>query len=193
MRGEVRDRILRVLLNTPHGDKTRYWIAKEAESTYPWVREFLMKLSLKKLVEDTKITNLHATFDYWKKISPKRPNKEYMVKNPLKLLKKANLPYALTTYQAENIIQGYLFPSRTDIYIKKEDLKNWHTILSEKGLIGGGNFRTIQTDNHIFYHSIEKDGIKIVSTPQLIVDLLREGGTCVEAAEKLIERMETHV
>src|SRR3989304_8933789 len=105
MRGEVRDRILRVLLNNHHGDRTRYWIAKEAESTYPWVREFLMKLSDKKLLEGTKVTNLHTMFDYWEKISPKRPHKEYMVKNPLELLKKAEQSYALTTYQAETIIQ----------------------------------------------------------------------------------------
>jgi len=48
--------------------------------------------------------------------------RSYMVKEPLELLKKTKLDYALTTYQAETIVQRYLFPSRIDIYIREEDL-----------------------------------------------------------------------
>ena len=46
------------------------------------------------------------------------------------------------------------------------------------------------TDNHVFYNSFVKNGLMIVSVPQLIVDLLVEGVVAVEAAEKLLEKEE---
>ncbi len=48
-------------------------------------------------------------------------------------------------------------------------------------------------DNHIFYNSFEKNGFKTVSIPQLVVDLLREGGPCAEAAEMLIKKEEAKI
>ena len=48
-------------------------------------------------------------------------------------------------------------------------------------------------EEHVFYKSFEKDGLKIVSTPQLIIDLMIEGGVCVEAAELLIEKVMKNV
>ncbi|MFA4935881.1 MAG: hypothetical protein WC568_08605, partial [Candidatus Methanoperedens sp.] len=115
--------------------------------------------------------------------------REYMVKEPLKLLKNSKLPYALTTYQAENLIQNYLFPSRIDVYIKEDDWKQWHDMISKKGLVGKGNMRLLLADEHVFYKAFEKNGLKIVSTPQLIIDLMIEGGVCVEAAELLIKKV----
>jgi hypothetical protein len=100
------------------------------------------------------------------------------------------MKYALTTYSAENLVQGYLFPSRVDFYIDPADLKKWHLLLSEKGLVGKGNVRILMTDNHVFYNSFVKNGLMIVSMPQLIVDLLVEGVVAVEAAEKLLEKEE---
>jgi hypothetical protein len=99
----------------------------------------------------------------------------------------------LTTYQAENLVQNYLFPSRVDIYIKESDWEQWHDILSKKGLVGKGNVRLILSDEHVFYNSFEKDGLKVVSMPQLIIDLMNEGGVCVEAAELLIKRIAKNV
>jgi len=54
--------------------------------------------------------------------------------------------------------------------------------------VGGGNFRTLYGSNHVFFKSSSVQGYTVVSTPQLIVDLLVEGGPCVEAAEMLIEK-----
>ena len=116
-----------------------------------------------------------------------------MLKDPLEFLKHSHLSYALTTYQAENLVQNYLFPSRVDIYIKEIDWEQWHDILSKKGLVGKGNVRLILSDEHVFYNSFEKDGLKIVSMPQLIIDLMNEGGVCVEAAELLVKRIAKNV
>lgn len=193
MRGKVRERILRVLLNNPSGDVSRYWIAKQAGATYPWVREFLLKLAEMGLVRGTEVVDYPGLLRYWQSVSLRPRYREYMVKEPLKVLKDAPLPYALTTYQAETLVQNYLFPSRVDVYIKEEDLGQWHALLSKKGLVGGGNMRLLLSDESVFYKSFKKKGLRIVSLPQLVVDLLNEGGVCVEAAEMLIKEMQRHV
>ena len=189
MRGKVRDRILRVLVNNPTGLLSKYEIAKQAVATYPWVREFFLKLEEMGLVKGTKVLDYPAMLSYWQSVSIKHKYREYMVKEPLKLLKNCELPYALTTYQAENLVQNYLFPSRVDVYINADDWKQWHDIISKKGLVGKGNLRIILADEHVFYKSFEKDGLKVVSIPQLIVDLIIEGSVCVEAAELLIKKV----
>jgi len=113
-------------------------------------------------------------------------------KNPLNLIQKTNLPYALTTYQAENLVQHYLFPSRIDLHIKKQDADKWHEELTAEGLVGKGNLRLLTADTHIFHGASKRQGLTVVSAPQLIVDLLQEGGVCIEAAEKLLNKVEQH-
>ncbi|MDP2766584.1 MAG: hypothetical protein Q8O41_03910 [Candidatus Methanoperedens sp.] len=189
MRGKVRDRILRVLANNPNGDMSKYEIAKQTGATYPWVREFFLKLEEMGLVKGTRVLDYPALLRCWQSVYIKHRYREYMVKEPLKLLKNSELPYALTTYQAENLIQNYLFPSRVDVYIKEDDWKQWHDMISKKGLVGKGNMRLLLADEHVFYKSFEKKGLKTVSTPQLIIDLMIEGGVCVEAAELLIKKV----
>jgi hypothetical protein len=70
--------------------------------------------------------------------------------------------------QAENLIQHYLFPSRTDLYIKTEDKEKWHTLIVTEGLVGKGNMRLLTTDPHVFYNSFKQQGLNIASIPQLI-------------------------
>jgi len=189
MRGKVRDKILRFLTNNPDGDMSKYEIARQTYATYPWVRKFLFNLEEMGLVKGTRVLDYPALLRYWQSVNIKSRYREYMVKEPLKLLKNSKLPYALTTYQAENLIQNYLFPSRIDVYIKEDDWKQWHDIISKKGLVGKGNMRLLLADEHVFYKSFERNGLKIVSTPQLIIDLMIEGGVCVEAAELLVKKV----
>ncbi len=189
MRGKVRNRILRVLTNNPDGDMSKYEIARQTCATYPWVRKFLLNLEEMGLVKGTRVLDYPALLRYWQSVNIKSKYREYMVKEPLKLLKNSNLHYALTTYQAENLIQNYLFPSRIDVYIKEDDWKQWHDMISKKGLVGKGNMRLLLADDHVFYKSFERNGLKIVSTSQLIIDLMIEGGVCVEAAELLIKKV----
>lgn len=193
MRGKIRDRILRIIANNPSGDLSKYEIARQADCSYPWVREFFLKLSEKEFVKGSRVADYPALLHYWQSIYIKCKYREYMVKAPLKLLKNSMLPYALTTYQAENLVQSYLFPSRIDVYINEGKWKNWHDLISKKGLVGRGNLRLLLSDDHVFYKAFEKGGLKIVSMPQLIVDLLIEGGVCVEAAELLIKKMGENV
>ncbi|MCK4347949.1 MAG: hypothetical protein KAW47_04965 [Thermoplasmatales archaeon] len=188
MCGTKQQRILRTLLNTPNGSLSKYRIAKEAGCSHVWVIKFLRTLEQKKLVKKTKVIDILGTFFYWLEHSKYPIYREYNVQNPIKLLKKINLPYALTTYQAETLTQHYLFPSRVDIYIKKQDIQDWHKLLTMHGLVGKGNVRLLLDDNHVFYSNVTKDRLRLVSMPQLILDLLREEGVALEAAEMLMKR-----
>ncbi len=189
-RGHIRERVIRVLLNHPDGKLTMYKLAKLTESSFSWVHDTLKNLEKNGLVQGTQVKKYKELYSLWKdwKISPRQ--REYMVREPLEILNKIDMKYALTTYSAENLVQGYLFPSRVDFYIDPIDLEKWHRMFSEKGLVGKGNVRILMTDNHVFYNSFIKNGLMIVSIPQLIVDLLVEGVVAVEAAEKLLEKEE---
>ncbi len=192
-RGHIRERVIRVLLNHPDGKLTQYKTAKLADGSFSWVHDVLKNLEKRGLVKGTKVLKYKELCMLWKDWKSLPRKREYMVKDPLEILSKIELKYALTTYSAENLVQGYLFPSRVDFYIDPTDLKKWHHVVSEKGLVGKGNVRILMTDNHVFYNSFIKNGLTVVSIPQLIVDLLVEGVVAVEAAEKLLEKEEENV
>lgn len=185
--------MLRVLLNQPDGGLTKYRTAKLSECSREWVIEFLRKLEAQGSVEQTKVLDYDGLIRLWSQIRLKPEHRDYMLRDPLALLRKAELQYALTTYQAENLIQQYLFPSRTDLYILEGERAKWHDwIVAEGGLVGKGNLRILTTDNHVFYEAFKIHGLTVTSVPQLIVDLLTEGGPCVEAAQLLLEKMSRH-
>jgi predicted transcriptional regulator len=188
-RGIIRERVIRILLNEPTGTLTMYRISKEAKCSFSWVHEFLRKLETKGLVHKTKVMDFTGLVKYWLDVKTKADKKEYMHRDPIDLLKKARLQYALTTYQAENLVQRYLFPSRIDLYIREEDAAQWHKLITKEGLVGKGNLRLLITDDHVFFGSFQRGRLNIVSLPQLIVDLFEEGSVCVVAAEKLLEKV----
>ena len=189
MRGLKRERILRVLL-TEQMLLSKNELSKKAQCTRQWVILFLRQLEKKKFVKGTKVVNPKGLITYWASIH-KNPKKyrEYMIKEPLNLLKNAKLDYALTTYQAENLVQHYLFPSRTDMYIKEEDLPKWHSLLTKEGLYGKGNLRIIITEEHVSYRKRKINNFFVVSLPQVIIDLLTERGPATEAAEMLLSKI----
>ena len=185
--------MIRVLLNEPEGTITKYRLAKKAECSFSWLHEFLGKLEESRIVKGTEVTDYFRLVKCWLSVKTKPEKQEYMCKDPIGLIRKAQLPYALTTYQAENLVQHYLFPSRTDLYIKTEDKQKWHDLIVTEGLVGKGNMRLLTTDSHVFYNSFKRQDLDIVSIPQLIVDLFEEGGVCTEAAEKLLEKVTKNV
>jgi len=193
MRGLKRERILRVLL-TESKPLSKNELSKKAQCTRQWVILFLRALEKKKLVRETKAVDPAGLIRYWLTLH-KKPKKyrDYMVKEPLRLLKKTKLSYALTTYQAENVVQRHLFPSRIDIYIKEEDLQTWHSLFLKEGLYGKGNVRLIAAEEHTAHGKRKLNGLFIVSLPQLIIDLFTEGGPAAEAAEMLLAKLKKHV
>ncbi len=192
-RGTLREQIIRVLLVEPDGSLTKYRLAKKAQCSFPWTHEFLLKLQKLNLADGTKVTNYQGLIKYWLEIKTKPEKKEYMHKDPVSLLKNTKIQYALTTYQAENLVQRYLFPSRTDLYVERKDTEEWHKLLTAEGLVGKGNIRLLIADNHVFYGCFKRQNLNVVCIPQLIVDLFQEGGVCTEAAEKLLQKVKQHV
>lgn len=186
-RGFKKERILRVLLIHAKEDISKYRVAKEADVSEPWVHEYTKRLEQRGLLEDTTVGNPRDLYEEWLDTRIEPNQVAVSLQQPMDLLRDTELEYALTTYQAENLTQGFLFPSTTDFYVRPEDTRDWTQIIEEKGLLGGGNTRIRVTDDHVFYRTETRDDHTVVSTPQLIVDLLDEGGPCEEAADKLIE------
>lgn len=189
MKGNKRERIIRILLDTPDGSLTAYRIHIKAECSEQWTGSYLKKLENMNLIKNTKVTNIYGLFEHWLKIrSPLQFAEYHLQKDPLTIIKNSNLSYALTTYQADNLIHRYLFPTRTDIYVLKDELNLWHNTLLSHGLIGTGNTRIIIADPHLIKNSIKRKGYFIVSKSQLICDLFMEGGVALDAANLLIRK-----
>lgn len=184
-RGFNKERIIRVLLNHPNGRLTKYRIAQLAEASESWTRQYTDKLEEKELIRDTEVLEPEKLYREWLNIRIKPNQLQVSLQQPMKILSETSLNYCLTTYQAENLHQGFLFTSTTDFYIQPNEIEDWLNIVEEKGLLGGGNTRIKVLDSHVFYNAKQVDGYQTVSTPQLILDLLDEGGPCEEAAKKL--------
>lgn len=191
-RGIKTDRIFRILLNNPQGNLTKYRISVLSKTEQIQVSLLLRQQESKKLVKDTKVVDYKGVIMEWARREVKFPSQRFMLKSIMELLRQVNLTYALTTYQAESMVNGYLFPTRTDLYINPFDFDKWHnTLVSSGAMVGGGNVTLRFYDEGVFYNSFKtKGGYSIVSIPQLIVDLVREGGVAVQAAEMLIKKHE---
>lgn len=182
-------RMIRALLANPDGSITQYRIAKIAGCSTAWAIEFLNKLKALKIVKKTKVLDIGKLIDFYIDAMPKSKYFEFYVQDPEKFLKEVNLDYALTTYGAENILSHHLFPSRYDIHIKEKDFEKWKSLIIKNGLLGKGNLRLIFTkDDMIFAESSKVKGLNIISVPQLLIDLKKEGGVCIEAYNILVKR-----
>lgn len=187
-RGFKKERIIRVLLNHPKGDVTKYRVAKLAGSSEPWCREYTERLEEKGLLKGTEVIEPRRLYEEWRDAGIEANQLAVSMQKPMQLLDQTGLGFALTTYRAENLKQGFLFPSTTDFYVKEGEIEDWLPVVEERGALGGGNTRIRATDEHVFYNAEEIKGLTVVSTPQLILDLLEEGGPCVEAANKLMKK-----
>jgi hypothetical protein len=185
-RGFNKGRIIRVLLNHTGDDLTKYRVAQLSGASEPWTRQYTDQLAEQGLIDGTEVITPAKLYQVWldQRIEPNQL--EVSLQQPMDLLAETDLQYALTTYQAENLQQGFLFTSTTDFYIAPAEINDWLAVVEEKGLLGGGNTRIRVLDDHVFYNQQAVDGFSIVSIPQLILDLLAEGGPCEQAAEKFI-------
>lgn len=186
-RGFNKERIIRVLLNHTGEDVTKYRVAQLSGTSEPWTRQYTETLENQGLLDGTDVVAPTELYQVWldQRIEPNQL--DVSLQQPMDLLAETDLQYALTTYGAENLHQGLLFTSTTDFYIAPAEIDAWLTVVEEKGLLGGGNTRIRVLDDHVCYNQQLVDGFSTVSIPQLIVDLLAEGGPCEQAAEKLID------
>ncbi|MDO8538368.1 MAG: hypothetical protein Q7S21_05780 [archaeon] len=191
-------RMLALLLDYEYKLGSKYGLAKKAGCSPSWAIKFIKKLEKKGLVKNLKVINAKGLFELFHKLRPKKMvSRSYSiysfesVDKLIQLFKKSNKEYAFTTYIAENILQKYLFNHRTEAYIKKEDLQEWHKQLTAIGTYGGGNVRIIVSANDELFNKkiIGKKKAYLVNLPQLISDLYAEGGSAGEAADMLLEKL----
>lgn len=187
-RGFKKEGLLRVLLNNPDGSLTKRELGREVETSHAWAVKFTNQLADEGLIEGTTVLNPRGVYDYWRevRISPSRVT--VSLQSPVEAIQEFGAEHAFTTYRAENAHQGFLFTSNTALYVRPDDAAKWNSFIEENGLVGGGNTEFRIADDGVFYNAETVSGIRTVSVPQLIVDLLTEGGPCEEAAERLIER-----
>ena len=177
MHGAGRERIIRVLLNHPDGSLTKYRVAKLSQCSIGWTMEYLGTLSRKRLVKGTRVLDFRGLVEFWSAIARRPRPYDFFASDPEELLEGAGLEYALTTYRAENLLNHYLFPARTDVYIHAGDFAEWKKAVSVAGgLVGSGNLRLLVDDDHVLYNRQRIRGLWVASTPQVLLDLRREGG-----------------
>lgn len=191
-------RMLALLLDPEYKPVSKYALAKKAGCSPSWAIKLVKKLEKKGLVKNLKVINVKGLFELFHEMRPKktvlRSYSVYSIESVDKLVdlfKKSNKEYAFTTYVAENILQKHLFSHRTEAYIKKEDLEDWHKQLTAIGTYGGGNVRIVVSVHDELFNKkvIGKEGPCLVNTPQLISDLYAEGGPAGEAADMLLEKL----
>src|ERR1017187_2279825 len=153
-RGIKNDRVYRILLCDVEGTLTKYRIAKMAQAQQTQVSLLLRKLEALHLVTGTRVVDRKGLLNRWSRLKVKYESQSYMLPNIMDALEKTNLEYGLTTYRAESIVNRYLFPARTELYIRPEDSDDWHTLLVREGaLVGGGNVRLRWYDDQALYNS----------------------------------------
>ncbi|MFI5419418.1 MAG: hypothetical protein ACHQ1H_00475 [Nitrososphaerales archaeon] len=186
-RGVITDRIYRVLLSQPDGTLSGYKISKLADAHPYQVSLFLHQLTDSHYAKGTRVTNYKALLHEWAKLRITTHSQTYVLTNEMEIINSANLPYALTTFRAETLVNHYLFPSKTELYVRTQDVGRWHDYFVQKhALVGGGNVKIKWYDDQVLFNSFEIEGNKIVSIPQLITDLLREGSVATQAAEMMM-------
>ena len=189
MHGTGRERMIRVLLDKPDGSLSKYRVAKLSMCSIGWTMEYLDILEKKKLIKGTRVHDFRALLDFWTEISRRPRPYDFFIADPEKLLAGTGLDYALTTYKAENLLNHYLFPARTDLYINAGDFTKWKkAIITAGGLVGAGNFRLLVGDDHALYNRSRIGGLWVASLPQVLLDLKREGGVAIEAYEMMVKR-----
>jgi len=186
--GSKVDRIYRILLSRDLSRPSWYRIAKLADVSYGWAYRILTTLKGDKVIDRSRVRKPKRLFETWAGRPDGRVYREYHLPDPRKVLKGAKTDFALTGHFAENQVTGYLFPRYYDLYIHEKDIVAWHRSLVKNGYVGKGNVRIFLSDEHVFFERWKVHGWPIVSIQQLIVDLIREGAECGEAADMLIGR-----
>ena len=166
-----------------------YKIAKLTDTNYSYVHTVLSDLEREGLLKERQILDAKKIFNRWAEHRYNRYYREYNIQNPKDTLKNAKMEYAFTGYFAENLVGNYLFPRFYELYVNNHELEKWHKYLMNSGYVGKGNVKIYFTDQHVFFEKYVVEGWPVVSIQQLIVDLIREGAECGEAAEILMKRI----
>lgn len=117
---------------------------------------------------------------------------QFVIKKIASILNKNKIKYAFTLFSATEVLAPYVAPAETHLYILKEDRKKIEKLFKKENILPAekGNVVCFLGDESYFYNSQNIRGIKIISSPQLYVDLFSYGGRGEDAAENLLEVIE---
>lgn len=144
-----------------------------------------------------KVTNPRAVYAWWKENRTPLDVHSFHVSDPRPAaasLQSRGIETALTTYYAENAYQGHLFPRRGDAYVRRKDVAEARRLLvGELGAqLGGSNFRLLTGDDGVLDEGVHvgegRARTNYAPFPQVVLDLLTEGGSAAEAADLLIQK-----
>ncbi|MDG6913081.1 MAG: hypothetical protein JRN35_08400 [Nitrososphaerota archaeon] len=183
-------RVIKRLLERPGGGWTKYGLAKAAGCTQPWVIEFLRGLEKRGLVDGTKVVDQMALAKLGASIARGPLNTvECHHQHPVELLKAMGSDYAVTNTYAENEVTHLLFRTRCDVYVTEPAMKWLLERIRKEGLLGRGNLRLmIPCDPAVITEASVIREVRIVSRGQLMLDLMKEGGVCVQAVEEMVKQ-----
>jgi hypothetical protein len=183
-------RIIKRLLERPDGSWTKYALAKQGGASQPFGVKVIRQLEEKGLVEGTRVIDMEGLARYGSGIAPGPITVvEFYIPEPVEFIRKNDGEYAITTYFAENMVTHHLFPSRCDVYVTRKTFADMGAKVLNEALIGGGNTRLIvPVDEGIVDEAQVIRGVRVVSLGQLMLDLVREGGVCMEAFEMVVKR-----
>ena len=121
-------------------------------------------------------------------LAAERP--QYLIKKISNLLK--NEGYAFTLFSATEIISPYVAPDNVHLYILNEKGDKISKIFIKADFIPAekGNIICYLVNKSHFYGHLEIRGAKIISLPQLYIDLKSYGGRGDMAAEQIFKLME---
>ncbi len=121
-------------------------------------------------------------------LAPERP--QYLLKKISNILQKET--YAFTLFSATEIVAPYVAPNKLHLYISKGAEQKVSKLFGKNGIIPAeeGNIVCYVVDESHFYGSKEIRGVKVISFPQLYVDLISYGGRGEEAAEYVLKLIE---
>jgi len=183
MRNEKKRRIIRHLLAGTCS--TKYGLAKAAGASIAWVMELLKQLEDLGFVRGVTVVNGRLLIREYLRSRKPPAYFEVFLQDPETFFRAARLPYALTTYAAENLTSHTLFLTRWDVYIRPAHRMAWARAARKQGLLGKGNVRFLLDHEHAIREARTLTGFRIVSEPQLLIDLTAEGGVCEAAARRL--------
>jgi hypothetical protein len=183
-------RIIRRLLDDPHRKWTKYGLAKASGCSRQWVIQFLRSLEGRNVVKGTRVRSVLGLAKLGAGMLPEPMNVANMYHpDPVRLLGRLGEDYAVTTYFGENQLTHHLFLTRYDAYVTEEAFRAAREAVSKEGLIGGGNLRLmIPVDDMIIKEASNIRGVRVVSVGQLMLDLVKEGGVAMQAAEEMVKR-----
>lgn len=195
--------IIRVMLNHKNKSFTVRELAKEANistglsakilsslaATGYIVKKPKIKLTSFKLLNAWAYTTSIKEIGHISFSAAERP--EYLLKKISQIAVQLKLNYAFTLYGATELVSPYVVPNSVDFYILSSDKEKWEKALVKHNIFPAenGNINVYLVDKDYFYNSLEINGCKIISLPQLYVDLLSLGGRGEEAAQQILKVM----